>query len=120
MNILNNISQAVKDRLNTYRLSQSLKQADIKESSELAAFDFQVDQDDGNYRRLSQHSRDLAPYKYERAVKISRAFKEKDPLYKRLLEIPTDSMASAGVREKTDNPKLEEVGEGLVWEPVGG
>ena len=120
MNLLNNISQAVKDRVNTYRLSQSLKQADIKESSEFAAFDFQVDQDDGNYRRLSQHSRDLAPYKYERAVTISRAFKEKDPLYKRLLEIPTDAMASAGVRIKTDNPKVEELWEDFWAAPIDG
>lgn len=68
-----------------------------------------IDPDENDYRRVTQAKRDLPPVKQERAIELSYAFAEKDPLAQRLLRVPLEAIASAGLEFKSNDDRVNEL-----------
>jgi hypothetical protein len=70
---------------------------------------YMIDPDENDYRRVTQSKRDLPPIKQERAIELSYAFAEKDPLAQRLLRVPLEAIASAGLEFKAEDDRIYEL-----------
>lgn len=75
----------------------------------IAGQGYLVDPDENDYRRVTQAKRDLPPIKQERAIELSYAFAEKDPLAQRLLRVPLEAIASAGLEIKANDDRIYEL-----------
>lgn len=75
---------------------------------------------DSEFRSLNQHPRDMNPMKYEVAVRTSQYFYEKNPLFKRVVDIPLQAVTSAGIQINSENERVREVLEDFWQKPVGG
>ena len=99
----------------TQRVKSAVSAFRVKEYSEYHAatndYGYTIDSDEADYRKISQTKRDLAPLKLERAVELSYAFAEMNPLAGQLIQIPIAAIESAGVEFKAADDRVSE-----LWE----
>ena len=68
-----------------------------------------IDNDDWQYRRLTQVQRDLEPMQQERAINISLYMYDVNPLAKRLIQLPIQAIESAGVQFQSKERKYTDL-----------
>jgi hypothetical protein len=69
----------------------------------------EIDPDDYLYRRVTDDKRDLNPITHQRAIEISRALWQRNPMAKRLIEIVLDMVLGDGLTLNAEDEDVQEI-----------